>query len=82
MLRADYRRIGRTWWDLYNSTLRDPVDLVDLRAGIESDSWRVTAFANNLFDKKYNAEFSPGGFVFKAGRGLRVQARYRSALGC
>ena len=25
-----------------------------------------TAFAQNLFDIKYNAEFSPGGFVFKA----------------
>jgi iron complex outermembrane receptor protein len=24
----------------------------------------VTAFASNLFDETYNAEFSPGGFVF------------------
>jgi iron complex outermembrane receptor protein len=66
LLRADYRRIGRTWWDVYNTTVRKPVDLVDARAGIRWGNWSVTAFASNLFNKKYNAEFSPGGFVFKA----------------
>ncbi|MGZ3266574.1 MAG: TonB-dependent receptor domain-containing protein, partial [Croceibacterium sp.] len=66
LLRADYRRIGRTWWDVYNTTVRKPVDLVDARAGINKDNWSLTAFASNLFNKKYNAEFSPGGFVFKA----------------
>ena len=66
LLRADYRRTGRTWWDVYNTTVRKPVDLVDARAGIRWQDWSVTAFATNLFNKKYNAEFSPGGFVFKA----------------
>jgi iron complex outermembrane receptor protein len=66
LLRADYRRIGRTWWDVYNTTVRKPVDLVDARAGIRWNDWSLTAFASNLFNKKYNAEFSPGGFVFKA----------------
>ena len=28
--------------------------------------WSVTAFSQNLFNEIYNAEFSPGGFVFKA----------------
>jgi iron complex outermembrane receptor protein len=67
LFRVDYRRTGRTWWEPYNTTVRDPVHLVDARIGIESDSgWSITAFANNLFDEEYNAEFSPGGFVFKA----------------
>ncbi len=66
LLRADYRRIGRTWWDVYNTTVRNPVNLVDVRAGFRKDNWSVTGFATNLFNKKYNAEFSPGGFVFKA----------------
>ncbi|WP_240320736.1 TonB-dependent receptor [Sphingomonas crusticola] len=65
-LRIDYRRIGRTWFDVPNSTSRDPVDLVDARASVEQGKWTLTAFAENLFNKKYNAEFSPGGFVFKA----------------
>lgn len=65
--RADYQRIGKTWWDLSNSTVREPVDLLDARIGIEwGDGWSLTAWSRNLFNKKYNAEFSPGGFVFKA----------------
>lgn len=66
LLRVDYRLTGDTWFDIENSTVRDPVGLVDVRAGIDTDSWSLTAFATNLLDKKYNAEFSPGGFVFKA----------------
>ncbi|WP_168727451.1 MULTISPECIES: TonB-dependent receptor [Sphingomonas] len=64
--RIDYRRIGRTWFDVTNSTSRNPVDLVDTRFTIDGGKWTVSAYANNLFDKRYNAEFSPGGFVFKA----------------
>ncbi|AUN33168.1 TonB-dependent receptor [Niveispirillum cyanobacteriorum] len=63
--RADYRRIGKTWFDIQNSTVRDPLDLVDVRLGIEGEGWNLSAYSDNLFNKKYNAEFSPGGFVFK-----------------
>jgi iron complex outermembrane receptor protein len=66
LARVDYRRVGRTWWDVQNSTVRRPVDLVDTRLGVEGHNWSLTAFAENLFNEKYNAEFSPGGFVFKA----------------
>ena len=65
-MRIDYRRTGDTWWEVYNTTVRDPVDLVDARAGVEGGSWGVYVFGSNLFDEEYNAEFSPGGFVFKA----------------
>ena len=40
--------------------------LLDLRVGLEAENWSVTAWAKNLTDKKYNAEFSPGGFLFRA----------------
>ena len=66
LFRVDYRRTGRTWWDVPNSTVRDPINLVDARAGVDAGTWGVFAFAKNLFDETYNAEFSPGGFVFKA----------------
>jgi len=66
LFRVDYRRTGKTWWEPFNTTVRQPVDLVDVRAGVNSDSWSMAAFASNLFNEKYNAEFSPGGFVFKA----------------
>ena len=66
LLRVDYRRTGKTWWEPFNTTVRQPVDLVDARLGVSSDSWTMAAFASTLFNEKYNAEFSPGGFVFKA----------------
>ena len=66
LFRVDYRRTGRTWWDVYNSTVREPVEVVDVRAGIKGNGWSIHGFATNLFNEKYNAEFSPGGFVFKA----------------
>lgn len=71
--RTDYRRTGRTWWDLANSTSRDPVDVVDARISLNKDGWKFAAFAQNLFDEKYNTEFSPGGFVWK-GRPRRYGA--------
>ncbi len=66
LFRVDYRRTGRTWWDVPNSTVRDPIHLVNARAGVEFDNIGIYGFASNLFNEKYNAEFSPGGFVFKA----------------
>jgi iron complex outermembrane receptor protein len=66
VLRLDYRLIGRTWWDPYNVTSRDPVDLLDLRMGLQGDRWSVTAWSKNLGNKLYNEEFSPGGFLWRA----------------
>ena len=66
LARVDYRRTGRTWWEPFNTTSRDPIDLVNVRFGIEGDNWSLIAFSENLFNEEYNAEFSPGGFVFKA----------------
>jgi iron complex outermembrane receptor protein len=66
VVRLDYQEIGRTWWDPYNVTSRDPVNLVDLRAGLDSDRWSVTAWSKNLTNKIYNAEFSTGGFLWRA----------------
>ncbi len=78
LARVDYRRTGKTWWDVYNTTVRDPVNLVDARLGLHNDVWAVTAFSENLFNERYNAEFSPGGFVFKAKpRRYGVELSYR-----
>ncbi len=66
LFRVDYRRTGDTWWEVYNTTVRNPIDLVDARVGADGGGWGVYAFASNLFNEEYNAEFSPGGFVFKA----------------
>ncbi|HEX6997130.1 MAG TPA: TonB-dependent receptor [Gammaproteobacteria bacterium] len=64
--RADYQRIGDTYWEPENVTVRNPVNLLDWRIGIEGESWSVIGWQRNFNDVQYNAEFSPGGFVFKA----------------
>jgi iron complex outermembrane recepter protein len=71
MVRVDYNEIGRTWWEPYNITSRDPVSLVDLRMALQAQKWSVTAWSKNLTNKIYNAEFSPGnvggaGFLWRA----------------
>jgi iron complex outermembrane receptor protein len=70
-VRLDYQEIGRTWWEPYNITSRDPVSLVDLRLGLQAEKWTLTAWSKNLTNKIYNAEFSPGnvggaGFLWRA----------------
>ncbi len=74
--RVDYNRLGDTTFTIPFSApelaldatpvARDPVDLVDVRASIRSDSWAFTIWAKNLFDTEYNAEYSAGGFLFRA----------------
>ncbi len=44
---------------------RDPVNLFNLRAGLQADDWQVVFWSKNLFDKHYNTEYSTGGFLFK-----------------
>jgi iron complex outermembrane recepter protein len=82
--RLDYQQIGRTWWEPYNVTSRDPVNLVDARFGVDAKRWAVTAWAKNLTNEKYNTEFSPGpvfgasGFLWKAQpRRYGLEYRYR-----
>jgi iron complex outermembrane receptor protein len=66
VVRVDFQQFGRTWWEPYNTTSRDPVSLLNARLGIQGDQWNLTAWGKNLTDKIYNAEFSPGGFLFRA----------------
>jgi iron complex outermembrane receptor protein len=74
VVRSDFHSIGDTYWgpgDVaiaplpWNPTVRDPVNLVDLRFGVQADSWSMMFWAKNLFDEEYNDEFSFP-FVWKA----------------
>lgn len=37
----------------YKNSTRDAYTIVDVRAGVQTDSWSITAFASNLFNKAY-----------------------------
>jgi iron complex outermembrane receptor protein len=77
VFRTDFQILGPTYWYPDNFTVRDPVDLLNFRLGIENEHWAVTAWMKNALDEDYNAEWSPGpqffpspgyanNFVFKA----------------
>lgn len=65
MMRVDYQNIGDTYWDTVN-TKRDPVDLFDARVSMTFGDMTFSLWGRNLGDEEYNAEYSPGGFVYKA----------------
>ena len=59
--RGDFIRQGKTWMTNANVTSTPAYSIFNLRAGVESDSWRVEVYANNLFDKEgySNLQFFP-----------------------
>ena len=72
--RTDLHSIGDTYWGpgdpavaplAWNQTVRDPVNVVDMRIGVQADDWSIMVWSKNLFDEEYNDEFSHP-FVWKA----------------
>jgi iron complex outermembrane receptor protein len=59
-IRTDFEIIGPTYFYPDNFSNRHPVHLLNLRFGVNSDSWAVTAWSKNLNDEEYNSEWSPG----------------------
>ncbi|MDB5686516.1 MAG: hypothetical protein JWR77_1105, partial [Rhizorhabdus sp.] len=60
--RVEYNRYGRIWWDVANTpgTKRDPLNIVNGRLSLKSgDRWELSAYGNNLFDRKYFQEVVP-----------------------
>ncbi len=98
LVRADYRITGKTWFHTvqdntvptifglaanFKNSQRDPYGIFNLRVGVKSDSWTVSAFAENMFNKNYVAEAIPapefGGDFLTAGirRSYGVELAYK-----
>jgi iron complex outermembrane receptor protein len=96
--RLDYSLVGPTWFhtvqdetvqNLFNLPMsfkpsrRDSFELLNLRAGVESDTWSATVFVRNLMDEEYLEEVlsAPefgGSFVHPgARRAWGVEVTYR-----
>jgi iron complex outermembrane recepter protein len=59
----------------YGAAKRDAFGVMNLRFGFEGKNWTLTAFAENMFDRKYIAEAIPaiefgGSFISPGGRRL------------
>ena len=76
LVRLDWELIGPTYFwesdpDVVNDGAtpvfaRKTVGLLNARVGVEANDWSLVFWAKNLNNHIYNAEYSPGGFVFKA----------------
>lgn len=67
----------------FDKMKRDPYAILNLRVGVQSDTWGVTAWSRNLTDKEYLAEIIPapefgGSFIHDApGRSWGVDLSYK-----
>jgi iron complex outermembrane recepter protein len=64
--RLDYQRLGEMFWEPENFVARDPLDLLDVRAGIRGgERWELTGWVKNLTDEDWIAEeANPNGIVY------------------
>lgn len=67
----------------FDRSQRDTFKTVNLRVGLDGETWSITAFANNLFDEKYVEEVIPaaefGGSFISPGarRSFGVEVGYK-----
>lgn len=77
--RVDYERRGEQYWDVQNSTARDPLDFLSLRIGVTDadDKWSAIWQVQNALDEEYNSEWVAGGFSARApGKIWNLRLRY------
>ncbi|MDZ4781030.1 MAG: TonB-dependent receptor [Planctomycetia bacterium] len=60
---ADYQYRGRTYFTLDNVDTQDPYGILNARASLVFDKYKVTVFAENLLDEEYSEWFFAARFV-------------------
>lgn len=71
---------GERYWDDFNQTRQEPLQVVDLNAGIKTNRFRIDLFIDNLFDERYFSNYVPGyNFPLGEGSALGVRAGKRQA---
>lgn len=59
LTRADYAHKGRKYWQVTNVDSQHPIDLLDVRVGVETPSWSLFLTGRNILNQKYYADFNP-----------------------
>lgn len=62
VLRADYQHNARRYWQVDNVDVQRPVDLVNLRAGVDLGQVSLAAFGRNILNERYYADYNPSNF--------------------
>ncbi|MFN3214808.1 MAG: TonB-dependent receptor [Henriciella sp.] len=63
LFRADYEYQGDKFWQIDNMDVRDPINLLSLRAAIEGENWTLAVWGRNLLDEEYYADFNPSEYA-------------------
>ena len=80
--RADIQHVGSIYTQIGDAISPrielDPYTLVNLRTGIEGESWRITLFADNVFDEQATVLCcrANGEFTTNRPRTIGIRARY------
>lgn len=61
-LRVDFERRGDRYWQLDNADIQQPLNLLNVRVGLETDTWGLYAWGRNILDEEYYADFTPTEF--------------------
>ena len=82
-IRADFQHVGRIYNDIGDSGSSPRLELpsynlVNFRIGTETDSWRVTLFADNVFDEQATIFccLTNGEFTTNRPRTIGIRARF------
>ena len=62
LARVDYQHRGKKYWQVDNRDVQAPVDLVDIRVGLENERWGLYVSGRNILGEKYYADFNPTAF--------------------
>lgn len=69
---------GVKYWDDFNESKQRPIQVVNLKAGIKTDRFKIRAFVDNLFDEDYFANYVEGyTFPLAGGSALAIRAGER-----
>jgi len=59
LLRLDYAHKGRKYWQVDNRQVQNPINLVDVRVGVENERWGLYFSGRNIFNEKYYTDYNP-----------------------
>ena len=60
--RFDLEHRGKKYWQVDNLDVQDSLNLLGARIGLESESWSVVVWGENLTDEEYYTDYNPAEF--------------------
>jgi iron complex outermembrane receptor protein len=62
LLRADYQHRAKKYWQVDNVDVQKPVNIVNLRAGVETPKWDIYLYGKNVLNIKYYTDYNPSNY--------------------